>query len=571
MIKDAQWSRDFKGTMSVSLFLSFICSRERPLPLFVLRTNNNKQKGGNKGKNIEWVDMNVVYLYGVPCFSLLLCITCTCWWWQRKRATCWSSNQKERVVGNHESKPLLSARVSDSIRQRRVVSNVIAKFETQEAVNKNIGTTKPQEASLLLKRKSKVAPHDTIKNEKKPVDRCPACRKIISSTTTAGVVHFQDQKIHLPCFKCCDCQTNLQDHEPETVQEYASNVRVKFQCQTCSQQFNGQQQQHNQSAVKHNIGRVVVGDHEQGDMKQAMEKIGHDLTEAVYFMHPKCSVCGGDFQDKEMARETKGNWRYHPECWDKGRPTVPEEMKTYNKLLPAPSAKYLPAQIIVQLWCPSARMTSSAAATNTSKRNGKGESSSILTTLYFVWKNKEEHTKQLRQVNKNDTVVNILYSLDEQAPANPNYTPHSDTATTQPKKKQRQAQSTTETVVALPAAADANNSVKDLQLKLLAADEVAPRPPTMMEPVSIVHGTSTVSDGYDTDAHDNGGDGDSVRKSFLCAKLEYLKFGLHYMITLRIPLEDESTCRSASSGKGATDEGYEVNLVGALLSVTIEE
>jgi len=462
---------------------------------------------------------NAAYLYGLSGCSLLLVLAGTCWWWQRKRHACWN-------IQTDEKKPLLPA-------SQRRVSNVIAKFETQEAANKTKENPLSKNCqkrisggwSRVSKRRSKIAPLDTRKEGKK-FDRCPACRKVFSLATSARTVIFQDQKLHQSCFQCCDCQTNLLDHDPKTVTEYVAAVRVRFQCQACCQKFNGKQQQDcHTRAVQPRGGSVVIDHHEKGDTKQTMEKIGDALSEAVFFMHPKCSVCGGDFDDKDnnkqMAKETRGNWRYHEECWDKGKPTVPSDIP---KLTPAHSAKYLPDQIILQL---------------------RGQEENILTTLFFVWKNKEENVKELKQTRKNDTVVDVLYTLDDEAPANPNYKPqtiYSPVIHPQLEVMKKQPKSSTTKGLVLPRAATTNGIVKDLQLKLLLEEKVAPRPPTLVEPVSIVH--------VDSDAEDG-------EKSYLSAKLEYLKFGLHYVMALQIPFEDE--------------ERTKIDLVEALLSVTIQK
>ena len=523
--------------------------------------------------------ISAAYLYGVPCLSLLVCIAGGCWWWQKKK-TAWFG------VGKDERKPLLPGG-----KGKRQVSNVIAKFESQEAANKNAlnkggkqVTQGKGRASNLLSRfsrakKKQVAPLDASPEKKKPVDRCPACRKTFSSTTAADIVCFQDQKVHLSCFLCCDCQINLQHHEHKTVQQYSANVRVRFQCQKCCEQFNGKQQQHShKSAVKHKLGPVVIEDQEQGDTKETLEKIGDDLTEAVFFMHPKCCVCGRDFYNKTMAQETKGNWRYHQECWDNGTPTILDEMKACTKLLPAASAKYLPEQLIVQLLCLSEVTT---AATSNNGKKKKGRDSKILTTLYFVWENKEEHAKELSKAHKKDPMVAVPYLLDDQAPANPNFVPQVHTATVQQTKRQRQAQSATAKIITLPAN---NTGVDKFQLRLLAEDEVAPRPPTMMEPVSIImEGVSISSDvegdrdmvDGDTNMTDMGEGNGEQTKRFLSAKLGFLKFGLQYIVSLRVPLVEDAapmdSVEPTDDDKVATDKGSQVNLVEALLSVTIQE
>ena len=522
-----------------------------------------------------------MYLYGVPCCSLILCIAGGCWWWQKKKAA-WFG-----VGKNNERKPLLS-----DGKGKRQVSNVIAKFESQEAANKK-ASSKGKEPVSQVKgnsssglglfsraKKKKVVPLDTRPEKTKPVDRCQVCRKTFSSKA-ADIVHFQDQKVHLSCFLCCDCQINLQHHEHKTVQQYSANVRVKFQCRNCCEQFNGKPQQHShESAVKHKLGPVVIEDHEQGDTKETLEKIGDDLTEAVFFMHPKCCVCGGDFYNKTMARETKGNWRYHQECWDSGVPTMLDEMKACTKLLPAASAKYLPEQLIVQLYCP-LEITTATTSTNTYKK--KGIDSKILTTLYFVWENKEAHAKELSKVHKKDPMVAVPYILDDQAPANPNFVPQVHTATVQQSKRQRQAQSTTAKTLTLPAN---NMGVDKFQLRLLAEDEVAPRPPTMVEPVSIVN-VEGASVSPDSKGDSNRGDGDTnmtdtsegsgaQKKQFLSAKLGFLKFGLQYIVSLRIPLEEDKATRdnvepTDYDDKVTIDRGSQVNFAKAILSVTIQE
>lgn len=521
--------------------------------------------------------LGAAYLYGVPCCSLILCIAGGCWWWQRKKAV-WR--------GVSERRPLLS----DNKTKRRV-SNVIAKFESQERANKDALHKGGQQVAMTKSRnwtvwslfsrtsKAKVTPDvatiaTTSIPKKKPVERCPACRKTFSASSTSDIVHFQNQKVHLPCFSCCDCQTSLQHHDAKTIQQYPANVRVRYQCQACCEKYNGQQQQdYHKSAVKHKLGPVVIEDHEQGDTKETLDMIGDDLSEAVFFMHPKCCVCGGDFFNTAMAQASKGNWRYHQECWDSGAPLALDEMKARTKLLPAASAKYLPEQLILQL-CGPPESTPSPA--NTGKKKKKDDAT-ILTTLYFVWKSKEDHAKKLSREHKRDPMVTIPFSLDEQAPANPNFKPQAFTATVQQTKRQRQARSATAKVLTLPVN---NTGVEKFHMKLLAEDEVSPRPPKMEEPVCIIQEELSVlsegekGNGGDDKTNKDGEEGLN-KKRFLSAKLEFLKFGLKYVISMRIPLiEDGATgdhTEPTADDQIVIEKGRQVNLVEAEMSVTIWE
>jgi hypothetical protein len=555
--------------------------------------------------------------------SLMLCVAAGtyCWWWRRKSTTSWeTSNSCKRETGNvNERKPLVSSRgVLERTRQRRAVSSLIHKYEQQEAANQsnNSTTKKPQQYylskrisnangswwSFLTKRLwSRVAPinddestkEQTASDPKKngaTIERCPACRKTFSSSeqeedpaTGGSIVLFRQQRLHSTCFRCCDCQSNLLFYQTETVEQYTANVRIKFRCPSCRHRY---EDRDNIVQHKERGQRVIIHPHEQGDTKQTMDKIGDDLTEAVYFMHPKCAVCGGDFFEtrtkddkKKMAKETNGNWRYHQVCWDTGTPAClpDEEMKTKTLLHPAHSARYLPEQIILQIVWDRNNPTITGTASN-DKGSKNTTSTTILTTLYFVWNDREANWKRLRKENKNDAIVIIPYSLDEEAPANPNY---SSSRYTKKQRRQAQPASASKGVLALPE--EVNDNIEQLQLKLLAADEVAPRPPTMVEPISITVIQNEEEETTMPASNDNGTAQQASSSLFLCAKLGYFKFGLQYTLTLKIPME-ECNAIAASSSNASIDNTTAaatidetkttttmMNLLGAQLSVSIQE
>ena len=102
---------------------------------------------------------------------------------------------------------------------------------------------------------------------------------------------------------------------------------------------------------------------------------------------------------------------------------------------------------------------------------------------------------QIRQLDA--PVVEIPWTLDETAPANPNYTGGGGS----PK---------TTTMLPMAALSDVSN----LQLELVPGMAVPPRMPRMPEPTRIVSITHS---------------------SVLLARLVYLHFGLEYTLSLRVP------------------------------------
>ena len=180
-----------------------------------------------------------------------------------------------------EKQPLL-------LGNKRQVSKAIAKFENSAVFVSQYKKQKVK-ASWFSWRTLAVTPV----SQSKPVERCPACRAVITNSSK-DVLSCQEIKIHARCFRCCDCYTELQGMP--TVQQYASSTGSKFQCAACCQQYNGRKHT-NKADVHYKVAgtRVTIGAHEMGDTKDTMEKIGDDLSEAVFFMHPKCCVCGGGF------------------------------------------------------------------------------------------------------------------------------------------------------------------------------------------------------------------------------------------------------------------------------------
>jgi hypothetical protein len=196
----------------------------------------------------------------------------------------------------------------------------------------------------------------------------------------------------------------------------------------------------------------------------------------------------------------------------------------------------------------------------------------ILSTLYFVWDNKHDDIKQrLREMQGNDDEITISYALDESAPANPNYAYHH-----RHKKKRRK----TPTTLEFPK----NNIVARMTMDLLMGEEVAPRPPVMVESVSFRTGESLSSsprkDDTDTDT--------DACPTLLCAKIGYFKFGLRYILALSIPMTvpgvpartslvdkegNEVDNRQEAQKENEQSLEYreaEIDLLGASLSVSIQ-
>ena len=200
-----------------------------------------------------------------------------------------------------------------------------------------------------------------------------------------------------------------------------------------------------------------------------------------------------------------------------------------------------------------------------------------VTTLYFVWSTKDEDAKKLKEATQaNDDKITISYALDESAPANPNYAYHH-----QHKKKRRK----TPTTLELPK----NNIVAGMTMDLLMGEEVAPRPPVMVESVSFRTGEPFLSTSPDRDDTDINTVDNSPIHALLCAKIGYFKFGLRYILALSIPVtvpdvptttslvdkegNDEIDKRQETQKESEQSLQYreaEINLLGANLSVSIQ-
>jgi len=291
--------------------------------------------------------------------------------------------------------------------------------------------------------------------------------------------------------------------------------------------------------------RIEIQSHEQVDTKAVKKEIGDDLEMAVYFMTKRCAVCGGtDFNHNgkymdegnthPKRRLLFGSTLYHALCFETGLPSPQGLAKVIAediKLPPSFCAKYLPQQIILKLVTPAA--PEGGVPKKKIKRKEAylsqkewDDSRVTLTTLYFVWKDRERQAAQLREEQKDASTVMVPFALDENAPANPNY---------KLLQEEEDADATTETVAVVSDDEDANNNnnfklnsnnnskgkkrkrklvqvpyqennntavsdatatLKDLlQMELLTPGgvEMAPRCPRMPEPVSLSSMTMVVS------------------------------------------------------------------------------
>jgi hypothetical protein len=285
---------------------------------------------------------------------------------------------------------------------------------------------------------------------------------------------------------------------------------------------------------------------------------------------------------------------YHTRCFETGRPSSFISAKNAYactpKLPPSFCAKYLPLQIIIKLVLhqdSSLPLPSSLPLTKrTIKRKKINENAVALTTLYFVWKERETRAEQLRKETKDAPMVQVPFSLDEQAPANPNYIPQNGFY-----KKQKNSEQRRKPLQVL------KHKLRDVQMELVTpgGEEVAPRCPVMPEPVSIINNINNNCSSLRVSDDDCMKAGEEVlqqdtptpitrmttsvittSESFLCAKLEYLKFGLQYTLTLNIP------CSACNDGSGGSDgqqleqeqaekEQLKLELEVASLTVTIED
>lgn len=387
----------------------------------------------SKGRGEKFLNFEMDwYFYAAVSTGLLVAGACWCFF---------GRGGGETPSEDHEKSPL----VNKSNKKTRAV---IAKFEELEKRNF---------------KKAKVAVARRV------VERCPVCRKQLQDQH----VQFQNLGLHKRCFRCrvCKCDLNLKDSTIQTIQ---ANGKVSFQCGSC-QHLTDKAAQHVSKVAGE---RVVVQEHEQGDHKKVLADIGDDLEQAVYFMTPRCAVCGEPVDTKKNEWTLEGRTLYHKTCHETGRPNSPSKS---IKLPPSFCAKYLPQQIILKL----------------SSSNG-----TTLTNLYFVWKDRDEEAILLRK--EDSKVVVVPFVLDDQAPANPNYAPPSSgnkLAQINPLVQKKSTPKNTQ----VPLPSDPGR----IQLELVKGVDVGPRCPVMPESAKVDEGT-------------------------LITTLAYLYFGLTYRLSLQI-------------------------------------
>jgi hypothetical protein len=240
----------------------------------------------------------------------------------------------------------------------------------------------------------------------------------------------------------------------------------------------------------------VVAESEQGDIEQVVDAIGDELEEAMYGMIPRCAICGVDFLTYKGNVSMVGALKYHQECSEKGKPAM--GFQSSLALAPVQAAKYLPETIILRL----------------SAGDGK-----VITTLYFVWKGKDDELKSMR-AERQDRVC-VQFHLDEKAPANPNF----------------QGSSKKKTKARLPAVEEGQDQQpQQFCMDLIGGSQIAPQPPKMLEPISIIKPEDS-------------------SLPLLHAKLAYSKFNLCHSLFLVVP---------------CTSTVEELDLTGANLSVEIQ-
>jgi hypothetical protein len=316
--------------------------------------------------------------------------------------------------------------------------------------------------------------------------RCRVCQKKLFPTEK--ITTAQKQDYHAACFKCALCGTKLKNHPDEdhnmllvskSSSDAALSIRdIVLKCHTCKihNEQNYETRTHSTLAGQ----RVVIGDEEQGDIEQVVDLIGDELENAICGMTPRCSTCGGDFLTYKGEIAMMGALKYHKECFQMGKPALGVQTSAVQ-LPPRQAAKYLPDTLILRL--------------SSGDKNGRN----ILSSLFFVWTNKDDQLRALRA--KLNESVRVFFHLDEEARANPNHRNSS--------KKKRFAD--------LPPGQDPEHP--SLRVDIIN-EQIAPKSPGMVGRSSIVYSKKLSS-------------------SVLCAEVEYDMYSLRHLISLNVPCDSE--------------------------------
>lgn len=321
---------------------------------------------------------------------------------------------------------------------------------------------------------------------------CLVCQKKIFPTDESTTA--RNRTYHTSCFKCTLCKAKLKNH-PDEKHELMGGIHLYLQCSRCH--LDNQQKYKPRQLSRVAGEKIVVEDAEQGDIDQVVNAIGDELEEAIYAMIPRCATCGGDFLQYTGEVSIVGSLKYHKECFLTGKPGTGTASLTMD---PVQAAKYLPQDIIMRL------------------TSGSGK---ILTTLFFVWKDRDDVLKSLRSMDRTSE-VSVTYYLDEEARANPNHPSNRYN-----KKK---------TMLSMPPRLDDNAENIDLKLDLVGGDQISPQSPVQDGAVSISSSAQNVP--------------------VLRGKMGYCKYNLRHSMLLQVPFGSE---------------GDVMDLLGSKLTVSIQE
>ena len=360
-------------------------------------------------------------------------------------------------------------------RNGRTVADAIARFETSAAAaaqpSEETIPAAQQKSSFFGLFQRKKEPSSNRRNSSIRVvpseeQQCTACRQKIFPTEET--ITCRQKLYHTRCFKCSECGTKLKNL-PDEEHRILSDDVVFLQCSRCK--LDGEQKYKPKVLSRVAGEKITVEDEEQGDIDQVIDDIGDELEEKMHLMIPRCATCGGDFLQYTGELTSIGMLKYHKECLLMGRPAM--GLQPSMTLQPVQAAKYLPDNFILRL----------------SIEGGK-----VMTTLYFLWKGKEDELKQLRSEQKQS--ISVSFELDENARANPNFTGSAKRKTTVP----------------LPPSDEKSIMVLDL----VGGDQISPQPPKMIEPVAILS------------AYQNS-------SNCLKASISYFKYNLRHSLFLNIP------------------------------------
>ena len=336
----------------------------------------------------------------------------------------------------------------------------------------------------------KIAASVRAQSSKNPT--CLVCQKKIFPTDESTAA--RNKTYHAGCFKCTLCKSKLKNHPDEEHQLVGGMHYLYLQCRRCKVD---NEQKYKPRQVSRVAGeKIVVEGDEQGDIEQVVDAIGDDLEEAIYAMIPRCATCGGDFLHYKGEVSIVGCLKYHQECFLTGKPSAGTASLTMD---PTQAAKYLPQDIILRLV------------------SGSGK---VLSTLFFVWNDKDEALKSMRSMERTNA-ISVTYHLDDDARANPNHPSNRN--------------NTKKTMVALPQANNGDENI-DLKLDLVGGDQISPQAP-------LQEGAVSISSGYQT-------------PPTLQAKIGYSKYNLRHSLLLQTPCN--ATCDV-------------LELLGTTLTVSIQE